>query len=400
MTHQRKIKILFTLSSMYIGGVEKSLIALLRSMPEDRFDIHVGLARSEGAYIDKLPAHVKVFEIPEIASNRQLFCSPQKAVLKYLGEGRIKDALHYTVKYIKAIRKSSKADFYRYFLSKTPQLDDTYDIAVSFQGPSELFDYYISNHVKSRLRFAWIHFDISQTKITPKYLLEYYRKMDRIFTVSETARKRFSENFPSLTERVFVFPNIIQADEIRTLAKDNHERVQDMRTEGKLNILTIGRMHYAKGQDIAIMAAKRLKDMGVDFVWRFIGGGETLTANKKLAESLNLGAHVIFEGAKSNPYPYLAAADVYMQPSRNEGFCITIGEAKVFGLPIVSTDFAGAYDQLSTVKNATILNGNTPEEIADAIITASSYTKSEPDTIIPDRIPFELITEPFDALNR
>ena len=51
-------------------------------------------------------------------------------------------------------------------------------------------------------------------------------------------------------------------------------------------------------------------------------------------------------GAKSNPYPYIAKADIYVQPSRHEGYCLTLAEAKCLAKPIVTTNFIGAYEQI------------------------------------------------------
>ena len=70
--------------------------------------------------------------------------------------------------------------------------------------------------------------------------------------------------------------------------------------------------------------------------------------------------------------------DVYMQPSLNEGFCIAIGEAKLFGVPIVATDFVGAREQLHDVANAQIIPEPDPEVIADAVIKAARMGRIEP----------------------
>lgn len=38
--------------------------------------------------------------------------------------------------------------------------------------------------------------------------------------------------------------------------------------------------------------------------------------------------------------------DIYVQPSRHEGYCITLGEARCFDNPIVTTNFTGANEQI------------------------------------------------------
>ena len=58
--------------------------------------------------------------------------------------------------------------------------------------------------------------------------------------------------------------------------------------------------------------------------------------------------------------------DIYMQPSRHEGFCITLAEALCFGHPIVATDFTGAREQLLNRKNS-IVTGMSSDEMAGGL---------------------------------
>ncbi len=70
-------------------------------------------------------------------------------------------------------------------------------------------------------------------------------------------------------------------------------------------------------------------------------------------------------GLKENPYPYLKAATLYVQPSRYEGKSIAIDEAKILGKPIVVTNFSTAKDQIISNKNGIIVDMN-----ADALATS------------------------------
>lgn len=51
-------------------------------------------------------------------------------------------------------------------------------------------------------------------------------------------------------------------------------------------------------------------------------------------------------GKKTNPYPYIKACDLYVQPSRYEGKAITVTEAQILGKPVVITNFPTAKSQL------------------------------------------------------
>ena len=69
---------------------------------------------------------------------------------------------------------------------------------------------------------------------------------------------------------------------------------------------------------------------------------------------------------KINPYAYMRDCDVYMQPSRHEGFCLTLAEALCFGNPIVATDFTGAREQLIDRENGFVV-GMSAEEITEGV---------------------------------
>ena len=55
---------------------------------------------------------------------------------------------------------------------------------------------------------------------------------------------------------------------------------------------------------------------------------------------------VIILGKKENPYPYIKACDVYVQPSRYEGNAVTVREAQMLGKPVVVTNYATAPSQI------------------------------------------------------
>lgn len=66
--------------------------------------------------------------------------------------------------------------------------------------------------------------------------------------------------------------------------------------------------------------------------------------------------------------------DIYVQPSRHEGYCITLAEAKCFNNPIVATNFTGAEEQLKTHDKSLICKC-TINSMAEAIKEAIQLTK-------------------------
>lgn len=112
------------------------------------------------------------------------------------------------------------------------------------------------------------------------------------------------------------------------------------------NIVTVGRLTEQKGYDIAVKAANILKKKKIDFAWYAIGGGRDEEKLKKLVEEYHLENQFVFLGRKDNPYPYMKHCDLYVQPSRHEGYVITLVEARALCLPIVSSDIPSAREQI------------------------------------------------------
>lgn len=84
----------------------------------------------------------------------------------------------------------------------------------------------------------------------------------------------------------------------------------------------------------------------LDVKWYLIGyGGEEPLIRQKIAEA-GMQDRVIILGKKDNPYPYMRACDLYVQPSRYEGKAVTVREAQLLGKPVVITDYATSGSQL------------------------------------------------------
>ena len=67
---------------------------------------------------------------------------------------------------------------------------------------------------------------------------------------------------------------------------------------------------------------------------------------RKIIRENNLEDSFILLGKKINPYPYMKAADIYVQPSRYEGKAVTVGEAQILGKPVLITNYTTAKSQV------------------------------------------------------
>lgn len=373
-----KKKILFVLSRMNVGGVEKAFLALLDRLPADRYDIDVGLVSHEGGLLDSIPPHVNVFEIKSLNSAMPIFEDRRGALTTALRAGHLAKAASIAWHMAKSRLTDNRAAFLHRFIDASSDRLPRYDVAVAFQGPTETIDHYVAHRVDARRRIGWIHFDIDSYPMSRGTTLAIYRAFDRVAFVSNYARDHFNAKFPELAHKSEVIYNIVDYGRIRRLAEEKTSEAA--RVDGVLNILTVGRIAHEKGQDVAIRAARILKERGVKFRWLFVGRGEhedSIENARKKAKEYGLDDCVAFTGSKENPYPYMKACDVYVQPSRHEGYCITVAEARAFGMPVIA-GYEGAAEQLGAVPNAIMPARLDAALYADAVASASRLPHSEP----------------------
>ena len=354
-----KKKILFMVSSMNIGGVEKSLLSLLSVMPKDKYDITVLTLEKKGGFLDYIPSYIKVEEAAWFKEIKPIIMeSPQRTIKKYLKENKVFKILTFIYSYYKSKNTDNRYIYYKNILKSIPENEGEYDVAIAYAGPTEIIDAYITHKVKAKKKIGWVHFDISKHKINEKLYENLYEKFDKIFTVSNEANKKLNEIIPSTVNKSEVLLNIISKELVCEMA--NEAIKFDDNFDG-IKIVTVGRLSKEKGQDLAIKALYKLKKDGYKVKWYCVGDGNNRKEYEALIKDKNLKDDFILLGSTPNPYPYIKKADIYVQTSRHEGYCLTLAEAKCLCKPIVTTNFIGAYEQIKDKVNGFIVEINEDE---------------------------------------
>ena len=350
-----KKSVLFAVRNMNIGGVEKSLISLLNALDPSEYDVDLLLLENNGGFLESIPPWVRVIAWDDYSNIRDEVNLPPVSVIKNLfSQKRIGRAIRLSIGFLKY--KISKNIIYYYKsvfrgLSITG-LKEHYDTAVSYTSLISYLSYTVLNYVNADRYIGWIHFDVSKLVLEKKSIRKLHENMSKIYVVSQEAYRSFVSFFPELADKCEIKYNIIDEKEIKRLS---NEYVESIKENGKLIIITLGRLTSEKGQDIVPEIALELKREHLSFKWFLIGDGSLRDEieNKKLQYGLQ--SEIVLLGTKKNPYPYLKQADIYVQTSIHEGYCITLAEAKLFCLNIISTEFAGAYEQLDDYANGIVV---------------------------------------------
>ena len=118
------------------------------------------------------------------------------------------------------------------------------------------------------------------------------------------------------------------------------------REDGVFNLLSVGRFCEAKNYDNVPDICRRILESGQKVCWYLIGYGSDENIIREKIREAGVQDSVKILGKKSNPYPYMKACDVYVQPSRYEGNSVTVREAMILRRPVVITDYSTARSQV------------------------------------------------------
>jgi len=193
-----------------------------------------------------------------------------------------------------------------------------------------------------------------------------YRHADAIIAVCEGVKRDLVEYFGVPIDKVTVIHNPIDIEQIHRLAA---EPVMDILDDNKnyYLIVAVGRLAKVKGFDILIQAVARLiKELDVRLI--IIGDGEERSNLLRLTKELRVDGVVCFLGWQSNPWKYMARADVFVLSSLVEGFPNVIGEAMALGLPVLATNCSpGVRELLEDGKSGLLVPAGDPEALAEGI---------------------------------
>lgn len=365
----KKRKIFITTQYLEIGGVERSLIGLLNAIDYSRYDVDLFLYRYGGEFFSMIPDEVNL--LPE-NKKYSVLASPMIDVLK---RG------HFDIVLARLFAKWKSKCYYRklnskkedysifHYISKytspfLPKINSKieYDLAIGFLAPFHI----LRDKVKSKHKIGWIHTDYSIIEINKKEELSVWNSCDSIASISENVTTSFLETFPSLESKIVLVENILSSAFVREQASSTDVSDEMPKEKNTINLCSVGRFSYAKNFENIPLICKKLINDGISIKWYLIGYGGEDELIKKNIVATGMQNNVIVLGKKINPYPYMQACDIYVQPSRYEGKAVTVREAQMLYKPVIITKFPTSNSQLTDGIDGVIVPMDN-EGVADGI---------------------------------
>lgn len=360
-------RILIFSHAMELGGAERALLGLLENIDYEQYQVDLFLMRHKGELLPYLPRQVRLLpEIPQYACmavpigqvirNKHFLIAAGRAAGKILAKKKVR-YLSLTSDNAVGLEYSHK-----YTVGCMPAVGEgEYDLAISFLTPH----YFVDKKVCAKKKAAWIHTDYTKVKVDVKSELKMWGAYDFIISISEAVSQSFLKVFPTLKDKIVLIENLMPVRSIREQAEEFLAETE-MPDGGAKRLLSIGRFCTAKNFDNVPDICRMILAQGINIKWYLIGFGNDEALIREKIEECDMHDHVIILGKKTNPYPYIKACDLYVQPSRYEGNSVSVHEAQILGKPVVITDYATAKSQLENGVDGLIVPMEN-EECADAL---------------------------------
>lgn len=344
-----KARIFIAMHYMEIGGAETALIGLLNALDPNRVDVDLFLYDHRGEMMQFIPEWVNLLpQIPKYSVLERPIVELVKRGFWGIAAARMWAKRISKVAYKRSGSKlENNGGLDKMSKCTTPLLPKinqsvTYDLAISFLTPHRI----VAEKVKAKKKIAWIHTDYTRVWVDAEEELKVWQKYDYVASISSDVTNTFLQVFPSLAPKIVEIENILSPTFVRKRA-ELEDTDKEFRHEGTITLLSVGRFSDAKNYDNVPDICKRLiNETKLNIKWYIIGyGGDEALIRKKIKEA-GMEEHVILLGKRSNPYPYIKACDIYVQPSRYEGKSVTVREAQMLCKPVVVTNYPTAPSQI------------------------------------------------------
>ena len=380
---QKKQKILFINGHLNAGGVERSLVDILKHMDYTKYAVDLLLLEDTGDYAVELPPEVHVLfrdlhntyggfalSVRRCIAARDWMCLRLRTLFllrKFLGSRALKSAATLLLG------------------------EHHYDCVIGFRPGicADLAGY----SVKAKRRITWWHH--GEFYVDRVAYGAMCSRMDAVAVVSRACREMLQDHLPELADKLICVPNMLDASAI--LQKVEHTPY----AKNDLCIVSVGRFAPEKHFENIVPAAKALQAMNLAFMWHIVGDGSERARAEMLITENGLKDYVILEGSKTNPYPYMKYADLFVHPSYIESQGLTVLEAMALGVPCVVTKSRGPCEFIVDGVNG-LLTEQSPESLTEKVLSILTdktlYQSIKENTVCPEQFAPDRVMKQIEEL--
>lgn len=333
-------RILFILPSLCVGGLERLQVTIANKLAEKDYKVTV-ITFDEGDELkDELNANVEF-----IYKKPKSFTLLRK--IPYVRYKFFDSGLWET--------RASAKKLYKYYVGK-----NKYDVEIAFfRGRAVKIISGSQNRTSKKI--AWVHSDFSKASgYTANFkslddAQKAYKSMDSIVCVSKQAAQGFKQVFGEL-DNINTIYNLLPVSSIIEKSKCIPDTIIN---RSEFHIVIVGRLlDNTKGQSRLINAVAKLRSEGFDISLTIVGSGSDKQMLKEHIHKCDATEYIKIIDGKNNPYPYIAQADLLVCASYFEGYNLTVAEAIVLGVPVLSTECAGPNEILDYGKYGMIVENS------------------------------------------
>jgi len=222
----------------------------------------------------------------------------------------------------------------------------------------------VAKAIGAKMGVSFRGFDINVFPIKfPGCYNRVWKHVDKVHSISNYLfDKAIGLGLPSHTSHAIITPAVALNKLLTTATVVTNEVI---------TLVTIARLHWIKGLDTAIAAVKLLREAGFTFKYHIIGDGSTKEQERYLFHAYELGVQdcIVFHGALSHTetLQFLKRADIYVQPSVNEGFCNAVLEAQALGKLVIASNVGGLPENIVDKETGWLVPEGAPAALAEKI---------------------------------
>ena len=328
-------KVLFVINNLEIGGIQKSLMELLKCICHS-YEITLFCIDASGPLSTELPDNIKVVEGNKFAKIAEWDAQKLRKL------GLLYSLLRVLfVGFTRLLGKKTPAFVYSKFIHVS---NVEYDLAISYAQPlhsiqfANLCNEIVLYSIKAQRKATFVHCDYKNYGGDCDYNRWLYKKFNLIAAVSNSVKNRFVETIPSLKEKVCVVYNACDIEQIHRLSKINTVHYK------KKAIVSVSRLSKEKGLARCIPIIYSLIKTGYEFEWHILGDGPERMKIRKLIEEYSLEGVIFLEGMQSNPYRFIKNADYLFLPSFHEAAPMVFNEAATLNTFVLTTKTLSAIE--------------------------------------------------------